>query len=241
MKRNKEKQEFRVSRADLALFMECKRCFYNKVFTKISRPKGLPFVINNAIDYALKDEFDYFRKINESHPDFSKWGLGKLRPYNGEEFSKYRSKGIEFHDKLTNLVLFGKIDDIWEDVDNENLFIADYKATSKKSLGDIHPAFKMQMDIYVFIAKQIDERFQNKTYFYYKNFKRNRSMVESEFETNIIEYETNTEWVRDALINLKHLLHDGFAPEPNIECQYCNYAKQISSIRYLKKDEVMNV
>ena len=96
----------------------------------------------------------------------------------------------------------------------------------------------MQMDIYVFIAKQIDGRFQNKTYFYYKNFKRNRSMVESEFETSIIEYETNTEWVRDALINLKHLLHDGFAPEPilNVNIALCK-----TNIKYqiFKKDEVI--
>ena len=82
------------------------------------------------------------------------------------------------------------------------------------------------MDIYVFIAQQVDDRFQNLTFFYYKNFKRGRSMVESDFETSIIHYETNTEWVRKSLIELKELLHDGFAPEPSTECQYCNYAKQ---------------
>jgi len=234
-------EEFRVSRTDLALFNDCPRCYYNKVFSGISRPKSLPFVINNAIDYALKDEFDYFRGMQEAHPDFLSSGLQKLVPYNGDEFSKYRSKGIEFHDKLTNLVLFGKLDDVWEDTESGELFIADYKATSKKDISDIHSSFKMQMDIYVFIAQQVDDRFQNLTFFYYKNFKRRRSMVESDFETSIIHYETNTDWVRKSLIGLKELLHDGFAPEPSTECQYCNYAKQISNVRYLKKEEVMNV
>jgi len=234
-------KEFRVSRADLALYKECPRCYYNKIFSGIDRPKGLPFVINNAIDYALKDEFDYFRNAKEAHPEFYNWGLKKLVPYNGEEFKGYRSKGIEYRDVNTNLVLFGKLDDIWEDTETGNLFIADYKATSKKNLEDVHPAFKMQMDIYVFIAQQIDDRFQSLTYFFYKNFKRGYSMVDSEFETSILNYETNTSWVRDSLIDLKYMLHDGFAPEPSIDCQYCNYAKQLSSIRYLKKDEVMHV
>lgn len=234
-------EEFRVSRADLALFSECKLCYYNKVFSKINRPKGLPFVINNAIDLALKSEFDNFRSLQKPHPEFLNWGLENLVPYNGEEFKQYRNKGIEFHDKLTNLVLFGKLDDIWENPSTGELFISDYKASAKKVLGEIHPVFKMQMDIYVFIAQQTDDRFQNRTYFYYKNFIRNESMVDSYFETSIIEYVANTEWVKDTLKDLKGLLIDGFAPEPSEDCEYCNYSKKIKSIHYLKKSDVLHV
>ena len=66
--------------------------------------------------------------------------------------------------------IFGKLDDIWQDKKTEKLFIADYKATSKKELKELHPVFKMQMDIYVFIAQKINDQFQDKTYFFYKNF-----------------------------------------------------------------------
>lgn len=236
-----ENTQFRVSRSDLALFKECPRCFYNKIFSEIKRPQGLPFVINNAIDYACKDEFDIFRESKKPHPEFYNWGLEKLIPYNGEEFKKYRNKGIEYHDKLTNLVLFGKLDDIWEDSESGELFIADYKGTSKKVINDIHPVFKMQMDIYVFIAQKNNEQFQDKTYFFYKNFVRGKSMIDSSFQTSIIEYTADTSWVGETLSDLKYLLHDGFAPDMNEKCQYCNYFSQLKNIRYLTKEEVLNV
>ena len=231
---------FRISRSDLALFKECPRCFYNKVFLKIKRPPGLPFVINNAIDYACKDEFDIFREKNSPHPEFLNWGLEHLTPFNEPEFKKYRGKGMEYHDKITNLVLFGKIDDIWEDKSNGELFIADYKGTSKKEIKNIHPVFQMQMDIYVFIAKNNDERFQEKTYFFYKNFVRAKTMSESSFHTSIIEYQANPNWVKDSLSDLKYLLHDGFAPKSDENCQYCKYLNQLKGIRYLSKEEVLN-
>ena len=234
-------KDFKISRSDLALFKDCPRCYYNKIFSGIKRPSGLPFVINNAIDYALKDEFDVFRECGKSHPEFHNWGLDNLIPYNGDEFRRYRSKGIEYRDQLTNLVIFGKLDDIWQDKKSEKLFIADYKATSKKELKDLHPVFKMQMDIYVFIAQKINDQFQDKTYFFYKNFVRGESMVDSYFHTSIIEYTADTSWVNQTLSDLKNLLHDGFAPDMNENCQYCKYYSQLKGIHYLKKEELLNV
>ena len=68
-----ENAQFRVSRSDLALFKECPRCYYNKTFSEIKRPQGLPFVINNAIDYACKDEFDILSKRVESSFSLVHW------------------------------------------------------------------------------------------------------------------------------------------------------------------------
>lgn len=240
-KSSKKEEIFKISRSELALFCECPKCFYNKTFLKISPPGGLPFVINNAIDRVLKDEFDNYRLIQEPHHEFFNHNLENLTPYNGSEFLKYRSKGIEYHDMYSNIVLWGKLDDIWVDNKTENLFIADYKATSKKELLEIHPAFKMQMDIYCYIAQKIDDRFQEKTFFYYKNFIKAKDMESSHFETDIISYEANTSWVEKKLFELKELLIEGFAPESSSDCKNCNYYNKLHKFHFLKKEEVLNV
>ena len=66
-------------------------------------------------------------------------------------------------------------------------------------------------------------------------------MIDSSFQTSIIEYTANTSWVAETLSDLKYLLHDGFAPDMNEKCQYCNYFSQLKNIRYLTKEEVLNV
>ena len=233
-------ENFKVSRSDLALFCECPRCYYNKKFLKISPPAGLPFVINNAIDRVLKDEFDNYRNTQKPHHEFINHKIENLLPYNGSEFLGYRNKGIEYHDMYSNLVLFGKLDDVWIDPETENLYIADYKATSKKELNEIHPAFKMQMDIYCFIAQKVDDRFQDKTYFFYKNFVRGKDMKLSHFETDIISYDANTSWVEKKLFELKELLIEGFAPDPSENCKNCNYHKKLQKFHFLNKKELKN-
>ena len=62
-------------------------------------------------------------------------------------------------------------------------------------------------------------------------------MIDSGFQTSIIEYIADTSGVGETLSDLKYLLHVGFAPDINEKCQYCNYFSQLKNVRYLTKEE----
>ena len=57
-------------------------------------------------------------------------------PYEHEKLNEWRNafKGIQWHDKETNFLFFGGIDDVWIN-DKEELHIVDYKATAKKTFN----------------------------------------------------------------------------------------------------------
>ena len=92
----------------------------------------------------------------------------------------------------------------------------------------------------VLLPQKVDDRFQDKTYFFYKNFVRGKDMKLSHFETDIISYDANTSWVEKKLFELKELLIEGFAPDPSENCKNCNYHKKLQKFKFLNKKELKN-
>lgn len=220
---------FQISRSNIQSFLECPRCFYLQTIKGIKHPSGLPLPINMAIDSILKKEFDYYREKNTPHPEVQKFLHTPIRPYQGDEFVGWR-KGAKFVHEQTNFEILGKFDDVWCSEDGSELYLADYKggAVSASGTSELHQSFRNQMDIYLWIAKKIDNRFSNRSFFYYKKLKKEDFMDDSKFITEIVEYIADDSWVEQTIIDLHSSLNSDTPPKPHGECKHCNYISQIN-------------
>ena len=227
-----QKDLFQISRSSIQSFLECPRCFYLDVVLGVKKPSGLPLPINMAIDSILKKEFDYFREKQIPHPEVQKFLIEPIRPYNGEEFIGWRKGAKVIHQK-TNLEVLGKFDDVWCSEDSSSLYLADYKggAVSASGASELHQSFRNQMDIYLWIAKQLDPRITNRTFFYYKKLKKEDFMDDSKFITEIVEYIANDDWVDEAILKIKKCLDSANPPQASEECKHCQYISSIESQR----------
>ena len=128
-------ETFKISRSKFSSFLDCKRCFYLDRVKGLKDP-GMPgWSLNVAVDELLKKEFDLLREQKKSHPIFKKHNLNFI-PFKHDELDHWRnslSGGISYIDKDTNLEIHGGVDDIWYDLDKEELVVVDYKAQSSNT------------------------------------------------------------------------------------------------------------
>ena len=59
----------KLSRSTVEKYLSCPRCCVLDKKYQI-KPPSLPFTLNIAVDNLCKNEFDYYRKIQEPHPLF---------------------------------------------------------------------------------------------------------------------------------------------------------------------------
>ncbi|MBL95809.1 MAG: hypothetical protein CFH06_00937 [Alphaproteobacteria bacterium MarineAlpha3_Bin5] len=137
---DKNKTEpFELSRTGIDEFLRCSRSFVLKRKYGVKPPGMPPLTLAIATDHLLNNEFDRIRCEGSSdHWIFRKFGL-EVVPYQHDELDVWRSnfKGIRFFHEPTNMVIYGTIDDIWRNINSGELYLVDYKSTSKKEDLDI--------------------------------------------------------------------------------------------------------
>jgi CRISPR/Cas system-associated exonuclease Cas4 (RecB family) len=231
-----QSEEYKLSRSKIELFMQCPRCLWLEARMGIKRPSGPPFSLNKAVDELFKKEFDSYRNKKQPHPLMIENGLQAI-PFNHPDLNDWRENfvGVRYKEPNTNFLVFGAIDDVWVTTDNE-LIVVDYKATSKKSEININSdwqiSYKRQVEIYQWLLRMNGFKVSNVAYFVYTN-----GLIEPEgfynkleFETKLIEYKGNDQWVLGTLNKIKECL-DGDIPEVGTaamggECDFCSYARQ---------------
>jgi len=239
----KSASPFKLSRSKIDLFMECPQCFYLDRRLGVGRPPGFPFTLNSAVDSLLKKEFDLHRREQTVHPFIEEFGIDAI-PYQHKDIDTWRNtfKGIEYLDKDTNLLITGAIDDIWINPQGE-VIIVDYKATSKTSEVNLDAewqrGYKRQMEIYQWLFKQNGFNVSPTGYFVYCNGDSGKPFFDKklEFDIKVIPYTGDDSWIKGALKEIKECLMGDKIPEPNSECDYCNYRKNavMSKIKHEKK------
>lgn len=228
----KSNRPFRISRSKIELFTECQRCFWLETVKGIKRPDTPPFLINSAIDQLLKAEFDSYRSKDEQHP----WQIEfkvPARPFSHAKLDEWRENfvGVQVEHAPTNLVIFGAVDDIW--VNNEDeLIVVDYKATAKNkeitSLdppGGWHDVYRRQMETYQWLLRQLGFIVSDTGYFVYANgiAAGDGFFNKVDFRTNIFPYTGNTDWVEKRIDELKLCLEQDEMPPVGERCTYCPY------------------
>jgi CRISPR/Cas system-associated exonuclease Cas4 (RecB family) len=234
-----EKQDlYKLSRSKVDFFLNCPRCFYMDRRLGVGRPPGFPFNLNSAVDNLLKNEFDYYRRLQEPHPYIEKLGLNAV-PFQHEKLDKWRHNfsGVVYQHEALKLHLFGAVDDIWIDLDTEELIVVDYKATSKNSEvnldADWQIGYKRQMEFYQYLLRNNGFKVSDTGYFVYCNGIKQKDRFDEklDFKISLLNYTGNGDWIEKTLFDLHKTLNNNSIPNHNKNCDYCNYilkAKEIN-------------
>lgn len=228
------KKLFKLSRSKIDLFIECPRCFYFDRRLGIGRPPGFPFTLNSAVDTLLKREFDAYRASGKPHPLIEKYGID-AKPVLHKNLENWRHNftGIQFLHKPTNLLIFGAIDDLWQNSKGEYI-IVDYKATAKKEVINAldkawQIVYKRQMEIYQWLLRKNELTVSDIGYFLYCNGQVDRESFNAklEFDLTLIPYSGNDEWVEQAISEAHKCLSSNHVPDVSKDCDYCAYRHAI--------------
>jgi len=219
----------KLSRSKIDLFIECKRCFYLDQKLKVKRPSMPAFTLNSAVDHLLKKEFDAHREAKRAHPLMEKYGI-KAIPFEHPQMDKWRHNftGIQYLHEPTGFLLYGAIDDVWIDEDQE-LHIVDYKATSKSEKPNLEgrwqQAYKRQMEIYQWLFRKNEFKVSDTGYFVYVNGRRDEKAFDGrlEFDVDIITYKGNGDWIEKAILDIAELFKQEKLPEASDNCEHCAY------------------
>ena len=221
---------YKLSRTRIENFCSCKKCFYLEERLGISRPRQFPFNLNNAVDELLKNEFDQFRGTDTNHPLIEEYGI-EAKPFDHPDVEDWRTrnKGIGFLKEDLNLYFYGLIDDIWISTTTEKLILVDYKATSKKGEVSLDApwqiSYKRQIEIYQWLFRMNGFDVENISYFIYCNGIASKENFNNclEFNTKIIPYKGNDNWIDRITYEIKSVLESDEIPDANENCEYCRY------------------
>lgn len=231
-----QRTAFKVSRSKIELFKQCQRCFWLDIRLKIKRPSSPPFQINKAIDELFKKEFDVYRAQAKPHPLMTDNQI-KAVPYQHKDLDTWRHNftGVATVHEPTNLHVFGAVDDIWVN-DNNQLIVVDYKATSKNSEitldADWQIGYKRQMEVYQWLLRANGFEVSDTGYFVYANGRQDLDSFNDrvEFVTKVISYTGSDSWVEPTLLAMKACMESDTIPPVGTaamggECEHCAYAR----------------
>jgi len=230
-------QPFRISRSKVQLFLDCPRCFYLDVRLGIKRPPGFPFSLNSAVDALLKKEFDVHRENKTMHPYIKETGLNAI-PYQHENLDLWRNnfKGVSCHHKKTNFETFGAIDDLWLNLDTNEVIVVDYKATSKNDEvtldAEWQDGYKNQMEFYQWLLRNNGLKVANQGWFVYCNGRKDLDAFNNhlEFIVKMLPYEGDTSWIDETLDKIKRCLESNSTPLSSDACDYCKYVSEYKAV-----------
>lgn len=170
---------FKLSRSKLELFINCPRCFYLDRKLGIRQPDSYPYTLNNAVDELLKREFDWYRSSQKPHPLFLEHNLDIL-PFKHDDLNSWRDslhKGIKYPMPNTNITVSGGVDDIWVNINTQELIVVDYKATAKQGIISIDEGwqlgYKRQVEVYQWLFRKNGFKVSDTAYFLYCNGNKN--------------------------------------------------------------------
>jgi CRISPR/Cas system-associated exonuclease Cas4 (RecB family) len=228
-------EPFKLSRSKIDLFLECPRCFYHDRKLGVGRPPGFPFSLNSAVDTLLKQEFDVHRVQGTKHPLIERYGIDAI-PVSHENLNKWRHTftGIQFLHEATNFLVFGAIDDLWQNSKGEYI-VVDYKATAKaEEITELdkewQDGYKRQMEVYQWLLRKNGCLVSDTGYFVYCNGIADAKAFDQklEFRVNLIPYKGNDSWIEKTILDIHKCLNSPEIPEAKPDCDYCNYIKSIN-------------
>ncbi len=233
----------KLSRSKIDLFIECQRCFWLDVKHGIKRPPPMPYTINNAIDYLLKQEFDIHREKGTRHPIMEKYNIDAV-PFNTPEMAKWRHNftGVQHHHKPTDFMVYGAVDDIWINP-NKELMVVDYKATGAKQ-HQIYDSYKRQMEIYQWLLSQNGFKVSPTGYFVFARVNKANGFSAEGGSTSgggsgepvlsfdiFVEPQTgDNSWMGETLKKAREVYDSNSPPKQSEDCIYCKYRASINRL-----------
>ena len=225
----------KLSRSTVEKFISCPRCCVLDKKHQI-KPPSLPFTLNIAVDNLLKNEFDYYRGIQQPHPMLLKYSIDAV-PFLHENIDTWRSnfRGLRYKSVENKYDFGGAIDDVLINKNGE-LIVIDVKATAKNNFNweetfknyEYPKAYKRQLEMYQWLFKKNGFNVSNQAYLIYFNGKKNEQFFKQklEFDMHLIKLDCTTDWVEEKIIETVNLLRSDSFPRPSYSCEFCNYIKK---------------
>ena len=235
---------FKLSRSKIDLFCECPCCFYLDRKLGIPRPSGFPFNLNNAVDHLLKKEFDLYREKMESHPLMIAHKINAI-PFKHEKLNDWRNnkRGVSYLHEATQFHVYGAIDELWVNSSDE-LFVVDFKATSKKEEvgidADWQISYKRQMEVYQWLLRNNGFKVSSTGYFVYCNGIKSAPKFDQrlDFQISVIPYKGDDKWIEPKLHEIHALLAANELPASDPMCKLCTYRSSASNVLGLLKNSL---
>ena len=228
---------FKISRSKVEYFLNCKRCFFLDRKLGIGQPPGFPFNLNSAVDSLLKSEFDQYREVQKPHPYIKKIGINAV-PFKHEKIEEWRFnfKGVSYNHESLKFHVFGAVDDLWINLDNNELIVVDYKSTSKAGEVTLDAAwqigYKRQMEFYQYLLRRNGFKVSDTGYFVYCNGIKDKPSFDErmDFKISLIPYTGNDNWIENTLSEIHSLLNQNSIPKHTEDCEYCKYQLNTSDL-----------
>lgn len=238
-----QREDFKISRSKFSDFLTCPRCFYTDRVIGLDAPGTPGWTLNETTDLLLKKEFDACRETQKPHRLFMENGLEHLVPLQHPEMDNWRNSlhhGLKARFGDTNIILFGGVDDIWQNTNNGKLVVADYKSQANTRplepwsyLSDAYKqGYKMQMDFYAYLLQLMGFDVEETAYFLVCNADRTAAAFNGEmnFQEVLIPYKWNSDWIEGKIWEMIDLLNNTNIPPANPSCKNCAYARQRASL-----------
>ncbi len=193
----------------------------------------MPYTINNAIDYLLKQEFDIHREKGTRHPVMVKNQIDAI-PFASPDINTWRHNftGVRFHHEPTDFLVFGAVDDVWVNPNNE-LIVVDYKATGANQ-HRIYDSYKRQMEIYQWLLRQNKYKVSPTGYFVFAKANKANGFGHGEatlaFDLFVEPQEGDNSWVEGVLQDARAVYDAEDAPQSSSECAYCSYRANAATV-----------
>ena len=201
---------------------------------------GTPgWTLNETTDLLLKKEFDECRDAQKPHRLFIENGLEHFVPFEHPDMDKWRDSlrhGLMSRFAGTNIILTGGVDDIWQDTRTSDLIVVDYKSQANfkpldpvSYLSDVyHDGYKIQMDFYAFLLKEMGFSVGPIAYFLVCNADRAADGFygKMDFSETLIPYEWDTNWIPEQIEAMIGTMNSPSIPSSNPSCKNCAYANQ---------------
>ena len=150
--------------------------------------------------------------------------------------------------KETNIRFGGGLDDVYENIETGELHIVDYKSTANLSKepkpvsldGKWKQGYKRQADMYVWIARRRGLNVSDTAFFIYVDgqHKDIEGMIDNnnpdiawmKFNTSVLPYQVNVEWVEDALYKAKEIMTSEASPDHSPECEHWAWYENVNKV-----------
>ena len=241
-----QRETLKLSRSRLEMFLECPRCFWLLMRHNVKQPSIPSFLLNSAVDTLLKKEFDIYRQKDEPHPLMKAQKL-KAVPFKHTDLEKWRHpfEGIQYLVEQYNFLIFGGVDDVWIN-DDQELLIVDYKATAKDEpvvelypINGYHDSYRRQLEVYQWLFAKNDFKVNPTAYIVYATGLPTKPRFSNKltFSLNLIPHQGDITWI-DTVIddiynclqgNIPALVYSDATPKSGLKtlkCKHCAYIKE---------------
>jgi len=159
-----------------------------------------------------------------------------------EKLNDFRNnrKGVRAKSAKTNYTIYGAIDDLLHNNDNDEVVVVDYKATSNKYGVDYinskmayHKAYLRQLDFYAYLLELNKFKVFKTGYWFVCNaqYKDQKTFSGNlNFKIDLLSYNVRTDYIEDTLVELEKCYNGNKIPQPSAVCDTCRWQTEISKL-----------